>query len=94
MYRGMIKIDKLLLQGGENMNKIDWKRKLTSRKFWVTVATFVSMLIVAFGYAESVATQVASIIVAGGAVVAYILGEGYADAANVSASTQKTTTTK
>lgn len=56
-------------------------KKLTSRKFWVTVSTFVSMLIVALGYAESTATQVAALIVAGGAVVAYIFGEGYADAA-------------
>lgn len=56
-------------------------KKLTSRKFWVTVSTFVSMLIVALGYAESTATQVAALIVAGGAVVAYIFGEGLTDAA-------------
>ena len=31
------------------MNKIDWKRKLTSRKFWMAIAGFVSMLVVAFG---------------------------------------------
>ena len=47
--------------------KINWIKKLTSRKFWVTVSTFVSMLIVALGYAESTATQVAALIVAGGA---------------------------
>lgn len=29
------------------MKKIDWIRKLTSRKFWLSVASFVSMLIVA-----------------------------------------------
>ena len=29
------------------MNKIDWKRKLTSRKFWLSIASFVSMLMVA-----------------------------------------------
>lgn len=60
-------------------------KKLTSRKFWMAVASFVSMLVVAFGYAESTATQVAALIVAGGAVVAYIFGEGYADAAGVQA---------
>ena len=63
-------------------------KKLTSRKFWVTVSTFVSMLIVALGYAESTATQVAALIVAGGAVVAYIFGEGYADAAGVQATVE------
>ena len=65
-------------------------KKLTSRKFWVTVSTFASMLIVALGYAESTATQVAALIVAGGAVVAYIFGEGYADAAGVQAQDAQT----
>ena len=64
--------------------KIDWKRKLTSRKFWLAVASFVSMLIVAFGGSEEVATQVTSLIIAGASVVAYIIGEGLADSANSS----------
>lgn len=34
------------------MNKIDWKRKLTSRKLWTAVASFVSLMVVAFGGAE------------------------------------------
>ena len=29
--------------------KIDWKKKLTSRKFWAAVCGFVSMLILALG---------------------------------------------
>lgn len=61
--------------------KIDWKRKLTSRKFWVAVASFVSMLIIAFGGTETVASQVTAIIMAGATMVAYIIGEGLADAA-------------
>lgn len=60
---------------------IDWKRKLTSRKFWLAIASFVSMLIVAFGGSEEVAAQVTALIIAGATVVAYILGEGLADAA-------------
>ena len=63
------------------MEKIDWKRKLTSRKFWTAIAGFVSMLIVAFGGTESQATQITALIMAGAAVVAYIIGEGLADAA-------------
>jgi hypothetical protein len=63
------------------MNKIDWKRKLTSRKFWTAIAGFVSMLTVAFGGTESQATQITALIMAGAAVVAYIIGEGLADAA-------------
>ena len=31
------------------MRKIDWTAKLTSRKFWAAIATFVSMMIVAIG---------------------------------------------
>ena len=64
------------------MNKIDWKRKLTSRKLWVAIASFVSMMIVAFGGAEQQATQVTAIIMAGATVVSYIIGEGLSDAAH------------
>ena len=62
-------------------NKIDWKRKLTSRKFWTAIAGFVAMLVVAFGGTEDQATQITALIMAGAAVVAYIIGEGLADAA-------------
>jgi|UniRef100_UPI003FF0FE62 hypothetical protein len=66
------------------MNKIDWIRKLTSRKFWLSVASFVSMLIVALGGAEQVATQVTGLIMAGATVIGYVIGEGLADAGNAS----------
>ncbi len=65
------------------MKNIDWKRKLTSRKLWTAVASFVSMMIVATGGAESTATQVTALIMAGASVVAYIIGEGLTDAANL-----------
>ena len=64
------------------MKKIDWVRKLTSRKLWAAVASFVSMLIVALGGAEAQATQVTALIIAGATVLAYIIGEGLVDAAN------------
>lgn len=69
------------------MDKEDMVRKLTSRKFWVAIAEFVTMLLVAFHVAESEAAQIASIIMAGGAVIAYIVGEGLADAAGAAAGT-------
>lgn len=65
------------------MKNIDWKRKLTSRKLWTAVASFVSMMIVATGGTENAATQVTAIIMAGATVIAYIIGEGLTDAANV-----------
>lgn len=66
------------------MKKIDWIRKLTSRKFWLSVASFVSMLIVALGGAEATATQVTGLIMAGATVIGYVIGEGLADAGNAS----------
>ena len=62
---------------------IDWKRKLTSRKFWAAIAEFVTMLVIAFGGKQETAVQITAIIMAGAAVVAYIIGEGLIDAANV-----------
>ena len=66
------------------MKKIDWIRKLTSRKFWLSVASFVSMLIIALGGAESTAAQITGLIMAGATVVGYVIGEGLADAGNSS----------
>ena len=62
------------------MNKQDIIRKLTSRKFWVAIAAFVSGLIVAFGGTEETAVQVAGLIMQGAAVLGYLLAEGLADA--------------
>ena len=59
---------------------IDWKRKLTSRKFWVAVVAFITPLMLAFGVSEDNVTQVAAIIMAGADVVAYIIAEGVVDA--------------
>lgn len=60
--------------------KIDWKRKLTSRKFWMAVVAFVTPLLLAFGMTEDSVTQVTAIIIAGADVLAYIVAEGMVDA--------------
>jgi len=64
------------------MKKIDWTRKLTSRKFWMSIASFVAMLMVALGQTEASATQITSLIMAGATVIGYVIGEGLADAGN------------
>lgn len=64
------------------MKNINWVRKLTSRKLWVSVGSFVSMMIVATGGAENQATQVAALIMAGATVLGYVIGEGLVDATN------------
>ena len=65
------------------MTKQDILHKLTSRKLWVSIASFVSMLIVALGHSESQATQITSLILAGASVLGYVIGEGLVDASNV-----------
>jgi hypothetical protein len=65
---------------------MDWKTKLTSRKFWAAVAEFVTMLIIALGGAVETGAQITALIMAGAAVIAYIVGEGLADAAGAGAS--------
>ena len=59
---------------------INWKQKLTSRKFWMAVVAFVTPLLLAFGVSEDSVTQVAAIIIAGADVLAYIVAEGMVDA--------------
>lgn len=64
-------------------NKIDWKKKLTSRKFWAAVCNFVGMLVMAFGASAGTAEKITALIMAGATVIAYIIAEGLVDAANV-----------
>lgn len=64
------------------MKKIDWARKLTSRKFWAAVVGFVTPLMTMLQVSESTAVQVTALIMAGGTLIAYIIGEGMADAAS------------
>ena len=66
------------------MGKIDWKRKLTSRKLWAATAGFVSGLLIYFGHSEAEASQVAALIMSGPSVIAYCIGEGLADNNNSS----------
>lgn len=61
---------------------MDWKRKLSSRKFWMAVALFVSGLILAFGGSKETADTVMGVIMQGAAVVAYIIAEGLVDTEN------------
>lgn len=61
---------------------IDWKRKLTSRKLWVSAAGFVAGLIVIFGGSQDSADKISGAILSGAAVVGYVLGEGLVDSNN------------
>ena len=62
------------------MTKEDWIRKLTSRKFWVAIAGFVAGLVAFIKSPSGSSEAVTGLIMSFGAVVAYIVGEGLADA--------------
>lgn len=66
--------------------KIDWKRKLTSRKFWISVAGFATGVILLFT-AGVTAQTVTGLIMSLGSVVAYVIGEGMTDAARIMSET-------
>lgn len=61
--------------------RIDWKRKLTSRKLWVAVAGFITGTVVLFT-AGATEETISGCVMALGSVVAYIVGEGLTDAKN------------
>lgn len=65
------------------MNKIDWKRKLSSRKLWAAVAGIVTGLAMVFGLDENTISTVAGAVVSVASVVAYIMAEGKVDAESV-----------
>ena len=64
--------------------KIDWARKLSSRKLWIAIAGFVSGLIMVFGGTETMASTVSGVILQGAAVLGYLIAEGLADSSHTS----------
>lgn len=63
------------------MGKINWTKKLTSRKFWAAVIGFVTPIMTIANVPDNTAVQITAIIMAGGTLIAYIIGEGMTDAA-------------
>lgn len=61
---------------------IDWKRKLTSRKFWMAVAGFITGLIAFINSPSGSPEAITSLVMQTGSIVAYIIGEGLADSNN------------
>lgn len=65
------------------MRKINWKSKLTSRKFWAAVIGFITAIMIAFNVPDLTIEQVTAIVTAGATLIAYIIGEGMVDAAGI-----------
>ena len=54
-------------------------RKFTSRKFWMAVAGFIANILVLAGGSAGTTERITAMIMAGGMIIAYIIGEGFAD---------------
>lgn len=60
-------------------DKINWRMKLSSRKFWAALVGFVSATLFAFNVAEADIEKITGVIMAGSSLISYILAEGYID---------------
>ncbi len=60
--------------------KINWKQKLSSRKFWAALIGYVTGVLAAFNFGENVIAQVTAVVAGVGALVAYLLAEAHVDA--------------
>ncbi len=76
------------------MSKINWKQKLTSRKFWVSIAGLATAIMILTNTNAETQTQVAAVIMATASVVAYTIGEGLIDANRTNTDTTDKTETK
>ena len=63
--------------------KVNWKQKLTSRKFWAATDAVIVSLCVLFGVPNVTQEQITALVMAVGGLIAYILGEGFVDAARI-----------
>ena len=60
---------------------MDWKKKLTSRKFWAALAGFITGLVAFITSPTGSSEAITGLIMSFGTLVAYIVGEGLVDAA-------------
>lgn len=63
--------------------KINWKQKLTSRKFWAAVVGFITAIMVSFNVDNMTIEQVTGLVSATAVLIAYIIGEGMVDSARI-----------
>ncbi|MFA7078263.1 MAG: hypothetical protein WC147_07650 [Syntrophomonas sp.] len=59
--------------------KIDWAKKLSSRKFWALLTGLATSGLILAKVPENMIVQVAAVIGAFGSVIGYILAEAYVD---------------
>lgn len=62
------------------MEKINWKQKLTSRKFWAAIIAVVMSVMTLMNVDSMTQTHVEALGWGVAALIAYIIGEGLVDA--------------
>ena len=70
------------------MEKINWKQKLSSRKFWAMIIGFIGSLLAMF-LAEDLVLQITGLLGQVAAIVVYMLSEAMIDAARVKKDDEK-----
>ena len=71
------------------MKNINWKRKLSSRKFWAAVSGVVISVMMIFGADSGSQEKIAGAITSAGVLVTYILAEGGTDKAALNSDEQE-----
>ena len=59
---------------------INWKQKLSSRKFWSLVISLIGAVLVAFNVPNGTVEQIIAIVGGFASIITYILAEAYVDA--------------
>ena len=61
------------------MGKIDWRRKLTSRKMWAAVIGVAISLMMLCGVESGEQERIVAVITSTATLISYIIGEGMVD---------------
>ena len=59
--------------------EIDWKRKLSSRKFWTAIVAWLTSILTAFSVSDNTIAKVVVIVSGIGVLAVYMLAEAKAD---------------
>ena len=69
--------------------KVDWRRKLSSRKFWVAIVGFSTAMLTVLNINSLTIEHIVAIISALGTLVSYIISEGMTDVAELNGNDRK-----
>ena len=69
--------------------KVDWRRKLSSRKFWVAIVGFSTAILTVLNVNSLTIEHIVAIISALGTLVSYIISEGMTDVAELNGNDRK-----